>query len=73
MHKPESIQENEAHKILWDYEILKDHFIMVRRPDLVLINKKENLPSSGFYCSARPLSKNKKAKNWINTWTLPEN
>ena len=29
------------HKILWDFEIKTDHLIPARRPDLVLINKKE--------------------------------
>ena len=41
MHKPESVLENETHKILWDYEIQTDHLIPARRPDLVLINKKK--------------------------------
>ena len=37
--KPESIQENERYKILWDFEILTDHLIPVRRPEQVFINK----------------------------------
>ena len=41
MHKPESVLENETHKILWDFEIQTDHLIPARRPDLVLINKKK--------------------------------
>ena len=41
MHKPESVIENEMHKILWDFEILTDHPIRARRPDQVLINKKK--------------------------------
>ena len=40
-HKPESVLENETHKILWDFEIQTDHLITARRPDLVLINKKK--------------------------------
>ena len=36
MHKPESIQENETHKILRDFEIETDH----SRLDVVMINKK---------------------------------
>ena len=40
-HKPESVLENETHKILWDFEIQMDHQIPARRPDLVVINKKE--------------------------------
>ena len=41
MHKPESVLENEAHKILWDFEIHTDHPLTARRPDLDLINKKK--------------------------------
>ena len=40
MHKPESIQENETHKILWYFEIQTDKLNPARRPDLVLINEK---------------------------------
>ena len=40
-HKPESVLENKTHKILWDFEIQTDHQIPARRPDLVVINKKE--------------------------------
>ena len=38
--KPESLQENETHKILWDCEIQTDHLISARRPDLMTVNKK---------------------------------
>ena len=41
MHKPKSVLENEAHKILCDFETQMNHPIPVRRPDLVLINKKK--------------------------------
>ena len=41
MHNPESDLENEAHKILWDFEIQTDPLISARRPDLVIVNKKE--------------------------------
>ena len=39
--KPESILENETHKIVWDFEIQTDHQIRDRKPDQVLINKKK--------------------------------
>ena len=43
MHQPESVRENETHKILIDFEIQTDHLIPARRQDLVLINiKKRN-------------------------------
>ena len=43
-HNPESIQENETHKVLWDFEIQTDHVIAARRPSFVIVNgkKREN-------------------------------
>ena len=41
MLKPESVLENETHKILWDFEMQTDNPIPARRPDLLLINKKK--------------------------------
>ena len=38
MHNPESILENETHKVLWDLETQMDHLISVTRPDLVRVN-----------------------------------
>ena len=32
-HKPETVLENEMHKILWDFEVQADHLISVRRPN----------------------------------------
>ena len=40
LHKPESILENEMRKILRDFEIQTDHQISAKRPDLLIINKK---------------------------------
>ena len=40
-HEPESVLENEDYKILWDFSIQTDHVIEVRRPDVVLVDKKE--------------------------------
>ena len=40
MLNPESIQENEKHKLLWDFEIQMGQQISVRRPDLIIIIKK---------------------------------
>ena len=31
---------NESHKLLWDFNIQTDHLIPARRPDLIIINKK---------------------------------
>ena len=43
MHNPAPIQENNAHKLLWDFDIHKDHLISARRPDLIIINKKKKI------------------------------
>ena len=56
MNKLESIQENEIHKILWDFDIQTDQLIPARRPDLVL----KNLSSRRFYCSNGQQSENAK-------------
>ena len=54
MHKSESIQGNEAQKILCDY-LLPD-----RRTDQAIINKKENLLYSGICCPNGPPSENQR-------------
>ena len=40
MNTPESLLENEMHKIHWDFETQMDLLISARRPDLVIVNKK---------------------------------
>ena len=74
MHKPESVLENETHKILWDFEIQTDHLIPTRKPDLVQINKKKkkekerkkerkkDTPSTGFCHFGWPQSGNKRKR-----------
>ena len=39
VNNPESVLENETHKLPWDFEIQKDHQISARRPDLNIIIK----------------------------------
>ena len=41
LYNLESIQENETHKVLWDFEIQTDHLISGKWPNLVIINKKK--------------------------------
>ena len=41
-HQPEEVMENEKCKILWDMNIQCDHVIEVRRPDIVVVEKKNN-------------------------------
>ena len=40
MHNPEPVLENDTHKLLLDFDIQTHHVISVRRPDLIIINKK---------------------------------
>ena len=40
-HGPESVLQNEDYKILWDFSIQTNHIIEARRPDLVVVDKKE--------------------------------
>ena len=41
MHNLAPVLENNTHKLLWDFDIHTDHQILARRPDLIIINKKE--------------------------------
>ena len=41
MHNPEPVLENNAHKLLSDFDIHTDHQISARRPDLIIINNKK--------------------------------
>ena len=41
MHNPTSILEDDTHKLLWDFDIHTDHLISLRRPDLMIIQKKK--------------------------------
>ena len=41
MHNPTPVQENDSHKLLWDFNIQTDHLIPTRRPDFIIINKKK--------------------------------
>ena len=41
MPNPAPVLENDTHKLLWDFDIHKDHLISARRSDLIIINKKK--------------------------------
>ena len=41
MHNPTSVQENDSHKLLWDFDIKMDHLISARQQDLMIIKKKK--------------------------------
>ena len=40
-HIPEGVVENEEVKLLWDINVQRDNVIEPRRPDIIVINKKE--------------------------------
>ena len=40
MHNPAPVLENDTHKLLWDINIHTDHLISTRRPNLIIIKKK---------------------------------
>ena len=40
-YEHESVLENEAYELLWDFSIQTDHAIEAQRPDLVVVDKKE--------------------------------
>ena len=40
-HQPDTVVENDNHKILWDFDVQTDHLIEARQPDLIIINKEE--------------------------------
>ena len=42
MPNPESVRENEAQKLLRDFDIQTDHLFSARWPNLVIINKTNN-------------------------------
>ena len=41
MYKPLAVLENDTHKLLSDFDILTDHLISARRPDIIVINEKK--------------------------------
>ena len=62
MNNPESVLENETHKILLDFDIQTDQLISARWPDLVIANKnKRNCCLVDF---AVPTEKNKTEEKW---------
>ena len=51
MHNPTPVQENDTHKLQWDFDIQTDHLISARRPDLIIINKKNKSVKLSTYVS----------------------
>ena len=40
-HVPESVLENDDYKLLWDFSVRTDHEIGARRPELMIIDKRD--------------------------------
>ena len=57
-----SNNNNNNNKLLWDFNIHKDHLISARRPDLIIINKKENMQNCRLCCPGWP--QNKTERMW---------
>ena len=70
MHKPESVLDNATHNIFWAFEMETDHLISAKRPDLVIANKRENLPNSGLCRTSRPQSENQRKwkERQVHVW-----
>ena len=68
MYKPESMLENEIHKLLLDFKIQTEHLISARWSDLIIINnKKENLQNCGL-CRVKLKEREKKDKYLDFAW-----
>ena len=59
MRKQAPVQENNTHKLLWDFDIHTDHKISARRPDQIITNNKtkEKLQNCRFCCPGLPQNK----------------
>ena len=63
MHNPESVLVNETHKMLRHFEIQTNPLISARRPDLIIINKKDrSYRIVGFAVSADHIVKLKESE-----------
>ena len=61
MHNPESVLENETHKILCDFEIQTDHQISPRQPDLEIVKNTHT----------HTHTQKKKRTRWIVDFAVP--
>ena len=48
-HNLASVLENDAHQLLWDFDIQTDHLISTRRPDRIIINQKKRICKIGDF------------------------
>ena len=69
MQNLESIQKNETYKLPRDFAIQTNHLISFRRPELVIVNDKENYQKVDFAIQAnhrRKLTEGKKWNKYLN-------
>ena len=79
-HNPAPVLEYDSHKLPWDFNIQTDHLIPVRRPDLIIINKKREsaklstLLSAGHRINLKESEKKDKyldlARELKNLWNM---
>ena len=77
MYKTESVLENEKHKILWDFEIQRDHLISSRKLDLTIVNKERKTWRISYFAvladqrtKIKENNNKKKKQKKTNTCTL---
>ena len=66
MSKHKYVLENETHKILCNFEIQTDRLIQNRRPDLVLINKKNRTCHLGDFTVPADEIKRKRKDRYLD-------
>ena len=67
-HWSESVLENMAHKILWDFEIQTNHSFQLRRPDVVLTNKRERTRQLVYFSHFSRLQIENRRKRKLDEW-----
>ncbi|KAJ8029456.1 hypothetical protein HOLleu_28849 [Holothuria leucospilota] len=60
LHRPETVNETDRVKILWDFEVRTDKVITARRPDIIVVDKQEK--TAKIIDVAIPLDKNIRGK-----------
>ena len=72
MHNPAPVLENATHKLLWDFNMQTDHLILARRPDLIIMKKKEKKRTCIIVDFAVPADHRIKLKEWEKRDKYPD-
>ena len=51
LHNPASVQENDTHQHIWDFDVPRDHQISARSQHLIIINKKKRTIKIDYFLS----------------------